>query len=110
MVDAGEGVVYTWKVLMVASKAMKDVKGSELGANVDRVTKACWEHDPGCWAWGILSDAPHKGRGETKCQDAHKIAGNLTGKQDRDVLFRVVLKTDPGMFMAAISLLGNTDF
>ena len=48
MVDARQGIVYTWKVLIVASKAMKDVKGSELGANVGRVTKACWEHGPGC--------------------------------------------------------------
>lgn len=39
-----------------------------------------------------------------------KALGNLTAEQDRDGLFRVVLKTDPGMFMAANSSLGNTDF
>lgn len=33
---------------MVTIKDMKDVRGSELGANVGRVTKVCWEHGPVC--------------------------------------------------------------
>lgn len=72
--------------------------------------KACWECGHGCRARRILDDDPGKGRGETKCQDARKNAGNVTAKESGDGLFRVVLKTYPGMFMAAISLLGNTDF
>lgn len=39
-----------------------------------------------------------------------KISGNLTANQDIDGLFRVVLKVDPEIFMASISLLGNTGF
>lgn len=39
MVDVRQEVVYTWKALMVASKAIEDVKGSKLRANVARVVK-----------------------------------------------------------------------
>lgn len=52
-----------------------------------------------------------QGRGEVKqCQNDHKNAVSLTEKCVRDELLTVVLEVDPGMFMAAISLLGNMEF
>lgn len=44
----------TWKVHLAVSKAMK---GSELGTNVGRMIRICWEHGPAWRASGILSDA-----------------------------------------------------
>lgn len=38
---------YTWKAQLVVSKAMKDIKGSEQGANVGRMIKMCWENGHG---------------------------------------------------------------
>lgn len=42
MVDDRQEVVYTWKVLVDANKATKDIKGSKLGEQGDEGMLGTW--------------------------------------------------------------------